>query len=56
MALVDTMAEQQRLEQLLDESKPPVPPECRSLHYLLATPFRYGAPYPGGSRFRRPAP
>jgi len=53
LALVDTMAEQQRLEQLLDESKPPLPPECRSLHYLLATPFRYGAPYPGGSRFRR---
>lgn len=47
------MAEQQRLEQLLDESKPPVPPECRTLHYLLATPFRYGAPYPNGSRFRR---
>jgi hypothetical protein len=23
------------------------------LHYLLATPFRYGAPYPTGSRFRR---
>ncbi len=53
MALVDTMAEQQRLEQLLDDSKPPVPPECRHLHYLLATPFRYGAPYPAGSRFRR---
>lgn len=47
------MAEQQRLEQLLDESKPPMPPECRALHYLLATPFRYGAPYPHGSRFRR---
>ena len=28
------------------------PPECRHLHYLLATPFRYGA-YPKGSRFRR---
>ena len=53
MALVDTMGEQQRLEQLLDESKPPVPAECRALHYLLATPFRYGAPYPNGSRFRR---
>jgi hypothetical protein len=24
------------------------------LHYLLSTPFRYGAPYPQGSRFRRP--
>lgn len=53
MKLVDTLAEQERLEQLLDASKPPVPPECEHLHYLLATPFRYGAPYPTGSRFRR---
>lgn len=53
LKLVDTLAEQALLEQLLDESKPPVPPECRQLHYLLATPFRYGAPYPSGSRFRR---
>ena len=30
-----------------------MPAECRHLHYLLATPFRYGAPYPRGSRFRR---
>ena len=51
--LVDTLAEQERLEELLEESKPPVPPECRHLHYLLSTPFRYGAPYPRGSRFRR---
>jgi hypothetical protein len=53
MALVDTLAEQHLLEDLLERSKPPVPPECRGLHYLLATPFRYGAPYPAGSRFRR---
>lgn len=53
LKLVDTLAEQDLLEQLLDDSKPPVPPECRHLHYLLATPFRYGAPYPAGSRFRR---
>lgn len=53
MKVVDTLAEQERLERLLDESKPPVPPECRHLHYLLSTPFRYGAPYPRGSRFRR---
>ena len=53
MKLVDTLAEQALLEQLLEESKPPVPPECRRLHYLLATPFRHGAPYPRGSRFRR---
>lgn len=53
MKLVDTLAEQNRLERLLEHSKPPVPPDCRHLHYLLSTPFRYGAPYPRGSRFRR---
>jgi hypothetical protein len=53
MKIVDTLGEQAVLEALLDRSKPPVPPECRHLHYLLATPFRYGAPYPAGSRFRR---
>jgi hypothetical protein len=53
MKVVDTLAEQTLLEALLEDTKPPVPPECRQLHYLLATPFRYGAPYPSGSRFRR---
>jgi len=53
LKVVDTLAEQARLEELLEDAKPRVPPECRHLHYLLATPFRYGAPYPGGSRFRR---
>ena len=53
MKIVDTLAEQARLEELLEESKPSVPAECRHLHYLLFTPFRYGAPYPRGSRFRR---
>ena len=53
MKIVDTLAEQSLLEDLLEKTKPPVPPECRGLHYLLATPFRYGAPYPSGSRFRR---
>jgi hypothetical protein len=53
MKIVDTLAEQERLEGLLERSKPPVPPECRHLHYLHSTPFRYGAPYPRGSRFRR---
>jgi hypothetical protein len=53
LKLVDTLDEQERLERLLERSKPPVPPECRHLHYLLSTPFRYGAPYPLGSRFRR---
>jgi hypothetical protein len=53
MKLVDTLGEQGLLESLVDATKPPVPPECRHLHYLQATPFRYGAPYPSGSRFRR---
>jgi len=51
MKLVDTLDEQATLEALLDETKPPVPPECRHLHYLLFTPFRYQAR--SDSRFRR---
>jgi hypothetical protein len=54
MKLVDTLAEQEVLELVVEATKPPVPPDCQHLHYLLATPFRYGAPYPSGSRFRRP--
>lgn len=53
LKLVDTLDEQALLESLIEQTKPPVPPECRHLHYLLATPFRYGSPYPRGSRFRR---
>jgi hypothetical protein len=53
LPLVDTLEEQRVLEQILDASKPAVPRECRHLHYLLATPFRYSAVYPAGSRFRR---
>lgn len=52
MRLVDTLDEQSMLEDLLDASKPPLPPEAKHLHYLLATPFRYPAPPPAGSRFR----
>ena len=52
LALVDSLAEQQRLEQLIESTKPTLPEECRDLHYLLSTPFRY-RPYPTGSRFRR---
>lgn len=51
--LTDTRAEQSVLEDLLEETKPIIPPECRHLDFLLSTPFRYGAPYPHGSRFRR---
>ena len=49
--LVDTLDEQARLEELLDETKPPIPPACRHLHPLLYTPFRYAPRH--GSRFRR---
>jgi hypothetical protein len=52
MKLVDTLAEQALLEDELEATKPPLPPECVHLDYLLATPFRYGR-YPGNSRFRR---
>lgn len=52
LPLVDTLAEQARLEQLIEATKPSLPPECRGLDYLLSTPFRY-RPYPLGSRFRR---
>lgn len=52
LKLVDTLAEQAVLEDILEASKPPVPIECQGLDYLLATPFRY-RPYPQGSRFRR---
>ena len=52
MKLADTAEEQALLEQLVEQSKPPVPPQARGLDYLLFTPFRYG-PYPQGSRFRR---
>ncbi|MBN9063956.1 MAG: RES family NAD+ phosphorylase [Rhizobiales bacterium] len=53
LKLTDTLAEQALLEDLLDQTKPRLPPEARSLHYLMAAPFRYGAAYPRGSRFRR---
>lgn len=53
MKLVDTVAEQEALESQIESTKPPVPPECRGLDYLLSTPFRYGTVYPRGSRFRR---
>ncbi len=53
MRLTDTLEEQSLLEDILNRSKPPIPEECAGFHYLLYTPFRY-APYPIGSRFRRP--
>jgi hypothetical protein len=53
LKLTDTLAEQALLEELLEETKPKLPPEARGLHHLMAAPFRYGAVYPHGSRFRR---
>lgn len=53
LKLVDTLEEQALLEELVEATKPVIPQECRHLDYLLSTPFRYDAPYPRGSRFRR---
>lgn len=53
MALVDTLAEQALLEELLEQSKPALTAPSRQLHWLLFTPFRY-PPLPSGSRFRGP--
>lgn len=52
LALVDTLGEQHLLEDILEDTKPSAPEECRRLHYLYMTPFRYGL-YPKGSRFRK---
>lgn len=50
--LVDTRAEQELLEDILEVHKPPVPKEAADLHYLLFSPFRYETRPPSGSRFR----
>jgi hypothetical protein len=49
--LVDSNAEQEALERILEEFKPKPPAAAAGLHYLLATPFRY-PPADRGSRFR----
>jgi hypothetical protein len=53
LRLVAGVEEQLVLERLLEQSKPPLPPQAAGLHYLLATPFRYSSPI--GSRFRTAA-
>lgn len=53
MKLVDSRAEQDVLEALLERSKPVPPHDTAGLDYLLATPFRY-PPRQHGSRFRAP--
>ena len=50
--IVETAEEQSRLEELLEDSKPPYTHPDRGLHYLLKTPFRY-PPLRHGSRFGR---
>lgn len=50
MRLVDNLAEQELLEQLIEGSKPALPLDARGLHFLISTPFRYTSPYP--SRYR----
>nr|WP_223293906.1 RES family NAD+ phosphorylase [Pelodictyon phaeoclathratiforme] len=55
MKIVDSLAEQALLEEILEQGKPPVPTETAGLHYLLSTPFRYKTLYPKGSRFRAPS-
>lgn len=49
-SITQSAAEQHRLEELLDQTKPAVPPDCQGLSYLLMTPFRY-PPLNYGSRF-----
>lgn len=52
LQLVDTLEEQALLEELIETSKPRLPPSTETLHYLLKTPFRY-PPLRWGSRFGR---
>jgi hypothetical protein len=49
--LVDSVEDQTMLETLVERVKPTLPQPARGLHYLLATPFRYG--HSRASRFRR---
>lgn len=50
--LVSTLDRQGLLEEMLENSKPPLPTQADGLHYLLASPFRY-PPLKHGSRFGR---
>lgn len=50
MQLVDSLEAQSLLEEMLDAAKPPPPPGCEGLHYLLYSPFRY-PPLKHGSRY-----
>lgn len=50
--LTDSPDDQVLLEGIIDAAKPRLPPAAAGLHWLLASPFRYG--YRTGSRFRAP--
>jgi hypothetical protein len=49
--LAASAEDQALLERLVEQVKPTMPAAARGLHFLLATPFRYG--YAKPSRFRR---
>ena len=49
--LTDSLADEERLERLIEQAKPALPKAALGLHYLLATPFRYG--HRSASRFRK---
>jgi len=49
--LAENREDQALLENLVEEVKPLMPAACAGLHFLLATPFRYG--HTVASRFRR---
>lgn len=53
MKLVDTLSDQSLLEDMLENTKPPIPEGLEGYHYLLSAPFRYAPTVAGGSRFRR---
>ena len=52
LKIVETRAEQELLEEILEAHKPPVPSGASGLDYLLFSPFRYDTRPPSGSRFR----
>ena len=51
--LVDSDAEHQLLERLIEDSKPAAPDDADALQFLIFSPFRY-PPLTHGSRFGRP--
>ena len=56
-SIVDNWQEQHLLEEILEDTKPPIPDDARDLDFLRMTPFRYRpakgvSPNDKGSRFR----